>query len=140
MFLRNLRHTLLIASVYISLFFVTQCDRTGKMKLWLRCLESIIVICGTILVSMSRIYLRYHTPRQVLCGGAIGVVLGISWHLVVVILRYFGVVDWILELWFVQIFWFKDGDIGSLEHDLYEEWMIWKKEHDERKSSNRKDK
>lgn len=22
--------------------------------------------------------------------------------------------------------WFKDGDIGSLEHDLSEEWMVWR--------------
>jgi hypothetical protein len=28
--------------------------------------------------------------------------------------------------------WFKDGDIGSLEYDLQEEWIEWRKERNEK--------
>jgi dolichyldiphosphatase len=87
---------------------------------------------------MSRIYLRYHTPRQVLCGVGIGVVLGVSWYLTVGVLRMMGVVDWILELPIIQMLWFKDGDIGSLEHDLYEEWIVWRQQHNNDKRLKKK--
>jgi len=60
----------------------------------------------------------------------IGAVLGATWYGTVLILRASGVVDWILHLWIVETLWFKDGDIGSLEHDLREEWMEWRKLHD----------
>jgi len=31
------------------------------------------------------------------------------------------------------MFWFKDGDIGSLEHDLREEWEEWRAQQDKEK-------
>jgi hypothetical protein len=34
--------------------------------------------------------------------------------------------------------WFKDGDIGSLEHDLYEEWMEWRAQRSRDKESGSK--
>lgn len=82
------------------------------------------------MVAYSRIYLQYHTPPQVLVGVGIGAILGISWYVSVLVLRASGAVDWILHLPVVEMLWFKDGDIGSLEHDLREEWMEWRKLHD----------
>jgi hypothetical protein len=52
--------------------------------------------------------------------------LGIAWYITVVVLRYLGVVDWVLQWRVVELLWFKDGDIGSLEHDLYGEWIVWR--------------
>src|SRR5271169_4114430 len=78
---------------YHLLFF-----RTHKFKLWLRCVQSLLVIMGSGTVCMTRIYLRYHTARQVLCGGGIGVLLGLMWYLTVGTLRILGVVDWVLGL------------------------------------------
>jgi len=52
--------------------------------------------------------------------------LGIAWYITVVVLRYLGAVDWVLQWRVVELLWFKDGDIGSLEHDLYEEWIEWR--------------
>lgn len=75
-------------------------------------------------------YLRYHTLRQVLIGAGIGAFLGVGWYLTVILLRMAGWVDWILHLRIVEMLWFKDGDIGSLEHDLQEEWIEWRKEQD----------
>ncbi|OAX85011.1 hypothetical protein ACJ72_00609 [Emergomyces africanus] len=48
-------------------------------------------------VSVSRIYLNYHTPKQVLAGGAAGVACGISWFWFSSYLRREGWIDWALE-------------------------------------------
>ena len=100
--------------------------RTRKTALVIRLLQSTIVLCGASLVCMSRIYLRYHTPRQVIAGAGTGAFLGIAWYISVIVLRSTGIVDWVLRWRVVEMLWFKDGDIGSLEHDLYEEWMEWR--------------
>jgi len=93
-------------------------------------LQSLVVCCGAAMVCTSRLYLRYHTQRQVLTGVGIGVILGIAWHITIIILRRTGWVDWILRLRIVEMLWFKDGDIGSLEHDLHEEWLEWRQQRD----------
>jgi dolichyldiphosphatase len=100
------------------------------MSLLLRLAHSLIVIIGASIVAASRWYLRYHTPRQIFIGLGIGAFLGLAWHATVITLRSIGLVDWVLQVPVVEMLWFKDGDIGSLEHDLYEEWMVWKKQHD----------
>jgi dolichyldiphosphatase len=100
------------------------------MSLMLRLAQSLIVIIGATIVAASRWYLRYHTPRQILIGVGIGVFLGFAWYVTVVILRSMGLVDWVLRIPVMEMLWFKDGDIGSLEHDLYEEWVVWRKQHD----------
>ena|ERR1700736_4337172 len=99
-----------------------------KTPLWLRIAQSLIVLIGASVVCMSRVYLRYHTPRQVLIGAGIGAILGVAWYITVVILRAIGVVEYVLHTPVVELLWFKDGDIGSLEHDLHEEWVEWRKQ------------
>jgi dolichyldiphosphatase len=96
------------------------------MSLLVRIAQAFGVITAGSMVCISRIYLRYHTPRQVLFGVAIGAILGVAWYVTVMILRMMGLVDWVLHLKAVELFWFKDGDIGSLEHDLREEWVEWR--------------
>ena len=83
-------------------------------------------------------YLRYHTLRQVLIGVGVGAVLGLSWYVTVLILRVTGLVDWVLHIRVVEMLWFKDGDIGSLEHDLHEEWVEWRELHDKTKLKEKK--
>jgi len=122
-------------AVYVTLYLLHRWTaiesclicRTQKVPLLQRIAQSTIVIFGASLVCLSRIYLRYHTPLQVLYGALIGAILGVAWYIFVVILRALGFVDWLLHVWFVEMLWFKDGDIGSLEHDLCEEWMEWRK-------------
>ena len=82
------------------------------------------------MVALSRMYLRYHTLPQVLIGVVIGALLGLAWYITVLILRVTRWVDWILHIRAVEMLWFKDGDIGSLEHDLHEEWVEWRKLHE----------
>jgi dolichyldiphosphatase len=98
----------------------------------LRVGQSLLVIVGASMVTMSRVYLRYHTPWQVAVGAGVGAILGLGWYLTVITLRAIGLVDWALHFPLVELLLFKDGDIGSLEHDLHEEWMEWKKKSDAR--------
>lgn len=107
--------------------------RTTKFALWIRVLESGIVVGGAGLVAYSRIYLQYHTLPQVLVGVTVGALLAVGWYCTVLVLRAVGIVDVILHLKAVEMLWFKDGDIGSLEHDLREEWREWRKLHDHKK-------
>lgn len=90
------------------------------------------------MVCVSRIYLRYHTTRQVLAGTGAGALLGLAWYITVIVLRHIGVVDWVLQWRLVEILWFKDGDIGSLEHDLYEEWVGWRAQRNKEKVAKEK--
>jgi len=99
------------------------------MTLLWRLAHGLVVFIAASVVSMSRIYLRYHTPRQVAIGAGVGACLGAAWYLFVMLLRYTGWVDWVLRIRAVEMLWFKDGDIGSLEHDLQEEWMEWRQLH-----------
>ena len=107
----------------------------------IRVAQCVVVIFGASLVCLSRIYLRYHTPLQVAYGVLIGAILGVAWYLFVIMLRKVGFVDWLLHWWVVEMLWFKDGDIGSLEHDLHEEWAEWRKSQEiEKLSQNGKQK
>ncbi|KAK2591017.1 hypothetical protein QQS21_011295 [Conoideocrella luteorostrata] len=46
----------------------------------------------------SRIYLNYHTPRQVIAGSVTGVVIALAWFGVTAIVRQTGLLAWVLEL------------------------------------------
>lgn len=53
---------------------------------------------GASAVAWSRIYLNYHTQRQVLAGFAAGVVCAVSWFCITSYLRTSGWLDWALDL------------------------------------------
>lgn len=74
-------------------------------------------------VAWSRIYLNYHTPRQVLVGCAAGSVFAIVWFIVVAVLRYTGWVEWGLDTPIARIFRFRDL---ILTEDLTDAgWARW---------------
>ena len=58
---------------------------------------SLFACLGAGLVAASRVYLNYHTPRQVLVGCAAGITCAIVWFLVIGSLRQRGWVDRLLE-------------------------------------------
>ncbi len=74
------------------------------------------------LVCLSRIYLAYHTPNQVLAGVSIGILTGISWSTFLVFMKRVGFVNWLLDLFPVRLLRIKDGSI-SLDDALYSEWL-----------------
>jgi len=52
-------------------------------------------VCAGI-VAASRVYLNYHTPKQVLAGCCAGVSFAIFWFLFTTPLRRYGWIDWAL--------------------------------------------
>ena len=136
-------------AVYVTLYLIhrfgtsmgilrTNLCRTTKISLLLRLGHCFVVIVGSSVVSLSRMYLRYHTARQVLIGVGVGAISGVIWYVTVLVLRGTGWVDWVLHFRAAEMLWFKDGDIGSLEHDLYEEWVQWRKGHEKQNTMTKK--
>ncbi|QEU61989.1 Cax4 [Kluyveromyces lactis] len=60
-------------------------------------------------VVVSRVYLGYHSVKQVLVGVSIGALLGTCHFLASTIVRYIGLVDWFLSWRIVQLFLIKDS-------------------------------
>ncbi len=75
------------------------------------------------LVAWSRIYLNYHTPKQVMVGCAAGTVSALSWFAITTIVRRSGLLDWILDQYPTRLFRMRDLVI---EEDLCQAgWEKW---------------
>lgn len=75
-------------------------------------------------VAISRIYLNYHTPRQVLAGCAAGALCAFAWFFVTAFLRANGWIDWALELPTARFLRVRDLVVSE---DLAEAgWQRWK--------------
>lgn len=59
---------------------------------------SILACCCSALVAASRIYLNYHTLKQVLVGVGAGLLFALVWFVFTSYLRSFGWIDWGLSL------------------------------------------
>ena len=59
-------------------------------------------------VAASRVYLNYHTPRQVWIGFSAGLCFAVAWFLTTTYLRQAGWVDWGLDLWIARQLRFRD--------------------------------
>ena len=74
-------------------------------------------------VAASRVYLNYHTPRQVLVGCAAGALSAIAWYIVTEWARRSGLLQWILELGICRTLRLRDL---LIEEDLVEAgWREW---------------
>jgi dolichyldiphosphatase len=62
-----------------------------------RLLLSLLALACAAAVAASRVYLNYHTPRQVLAGCYAGTALAVGWFVVTAVLRRWGWVEWGLE-------------------------------------------
>lgn len=62
-----------------------------------RALLSLLACCCASAVAASRVYLNYHTVKQVLVGVAAGALSGGLWFIFTTILRRYGWIDWILD-------------------------------------------
>jgi len=80
------------------------------------------LICASI-VAWSRVYLNYHTPKQVLIGATAGAVSAILWFIATAIVRQVGLIRWILDLPLIRHFRVRDLVI---EEDLSQAgWEKW---------------
>jgi len=62
-----------------------------------RLLLSVLALTGAASVCASRVYLSYHTPKQVLAGVAAGVIFALAWFMFTTALRRTGWIEWSLE-------------------------------------------
>lgn len=86
-------------------------------------LSSVACLCAVAVV-VSRVYLNYHTPKQVLAGCAAGAFSATAWFLVTTYLRRYGWVEWALDSRVAEMFRVRDLVITE---DLVDAgWGRWK--------------
>ncbi|GIJ89975.1 dolichyldiphosphatase 1 [Aspergillus pseudoviridinutans] len=118
-------------AVYLTLFLlvrhvptVPKPDTTSYFLM--RAVLAAGVCLGSGAVATSRIYLNYHTPKQVLAGCAAGVLCAVSWYVATSFLRTNGYVDWVLDLGISQLMRLRDLLVSQ---DLAEAgWQQWEKQ------------
>lgn len=74
---------------------------------------SVTTILTALSVAASRVYLMYHTPKQVLVGVAAGITFALIWFLFTSSLRTAGWLDWVLN--FEMVKWFRIRDLVIYE-------------------------
>ncbi|GAM83735.1 hypothetical protein ANO11243_017250 [Dothideomycetidae sp. 11243] len=107
-------------------------------KVWERLLLSAAITSVSAAVALSRIYLNYHTPKQVLVGCAAGAVIASGWFIATSLMRYVGLLDWILDLALVRYFRIRDLVVNE---DLADAgWERWEQRKAKRSTSAEKKK
>lgn len=92
---------------------------------------SVLGLGGAAAVTVSRVYLRYHTPKQVLVGCGAGVVCAVVWFVFTAWLRRMGIVDALLELEVARKLRLRDLVVAQ---DLVEAgWERWERQRLERR-------
>lgn len=90
---------------------------------WQRLALSLLSIVSAAAVAQSRIYLNYHTPRQVYAGCIAGVICGVGWFVVTSVARRYGVVDALLETPVAR--WLRLRDLVVNEDLVDAGWERW---------------
>ena len=84
---------------------------------------SLITVVLATSVALSRIYLDYHTPTQVLVGCGAGALSAVGWFVVTSVLRREGWVAWVVDSWAGKVGRWRDLVV---EEDLAEAgWRRW---------------
>jgi dolichyldiphosphatase len=106
-----LRHTPSYASAYPYCDFI------------LRGALTVGLCAGAVAVSASRVYLNYHTPRQVLAGCGAGFVCACGWFVITGLLRRLGWIDWAADMTLSRLLRVRDLLVSE---DLAEAgWQRW---------------
>jgi dolichyldiphosphatase len=120
-------------STFLTLFLLLRHSPHGNIHvstthlptpLWQRAILASLLLAGAAAVAQSRIYLSYHTPRQVLVGSAIGVGCAVAWFIVTSIARRHGFIDILLDL--PPLKWLRLRDLvvnETLEDAGWERWQ-----------------
>ncbi|KAI5806636.1 phosphatidic acid phosphatase type 2/haloperoxidase [Peziza echinospora] len=114
-------------SVYITLWVFFRNRHLSPTK---SLAISSISLLSAAAICASRIYLSYHTPKQVLAGIVAGVVIAVAWFCVTSFLRhhpdkYWGRSMWEWIMYFGSFVWVKDMclEVDLVEHD----WHAWRR-------------
>ncbi|KAH7362213.1 PAP2 superfamily protein [Plectosphaerella cucumerina] len=88
-----------------------------------RVVGSVVAVGVAAAVAWSRIYLGYHTERQVVAGCVAGTICAVGWFVATAWLRDVGLLAWALQIPVVK--WFRFRDL-LLEEDLCQAgWERW---------------
>ncbi|PYH92976.1 PAP2-domain-containing protein [Aspergillus ellipticus CBS 707.79] len=115
-------------AIYAGLFLVFRhspvlAHSGAAFHLLARVLLALILSLGAGAVAVSRIYLNYHTPKQVLAGCGAGAVSAFAWFFITRLLRVHGWIDWTLDLDIVR--WFRVRDLLVSEDLVEAGWQQW---------------
>lgn len=80
-------------------------------------LTALLLVINAAMVAASRIYLNYHTPKQVLVGCCAGTAFALVWYALTATLRSQGLIDWVLSLTVAKVLRIRDL---LLDEDLVE--------------------
>lgn len=131
-------------AVYLTLFLVTRHSPsyTGSYPycdFLLRAAVTVGLCAAAAAVAASRIYLNYHTPRQVLAGCGAGFMCACGWFVITGLLRRSGWIDWAEDLAVARLLRIRDLVVSE---DLAEAgWQRWearrlKQRHSEARKSD----
>jgi dolichyldiphosphatase len=87
-------------------------------------------------VAVSRVYLNYHTPKQVVAGSAAGALCAIAWYIVTRYLRRSGWLEWALETNFARSI--RMRDLVVTEDLIDAGWVRWEERRKARSTTNGK--
>lgn len=88
-----------------------------------RFLLSLAALASAGAVAASRIYLSYHTPKQVIVGCFAGAIFALVWFGFTTILRRTGLIEWALETWISRALRVRDLVV---QEDLVDSgWARW---------------
>jgi len=101
-----------------------------------RVLLSGLALASAGLVAWSRIYLNYHTEKQVMVGCLAGTLSALSWFIITTVVRQSGLLSWILEQYPTRLFRMRDLVV---EEDLCQAgWEKWESKRISNKDSKGK--
>ncbi|KAK9455595.1 hypothetical protein V1511DRAFT_301295 [Dipodascopsis uninucleata] len=107
-------------TTYVTLWMYFRAKHFSRFKRKSRFLG---LLSLTILVSYSRVYLFYHSWKQVLVGMTLGVCTGSLWFLACVLIRELGILEAILNTEPSRYFCIKDTSLyRSYVKDEFREW------------------
>ncbi|KAJ0425315.1 hypothetical protein BJY00DRAFT_205586 [Aspergillus carlsbadensis] len=122
-------------AVYMGLFllFRQSLSPTNQGPIF-RIIASLGIAFAATAVAISRIYLTYHTTRQVLAGCAVGVVFALAWFHFTGLLRTYGWLEWGLNHSIARFFRLRDLVVSE---DLAEAgWQRWETRRKTKRSEN----
>lgn len=109
--------------VYLTLFLIVRHTPGATSHLVVRMVVLAVLAVGAVAVAASRIYLNYHTLKQVLVGSTAGVVCAVGWFAVTSFLREQGWIEWGLEMGIARLVRLRDLVVSE---DLAEAgWLRW---------------
>lgn len=88
-----------------------------------RLLLSIAALYSAAAVAASRVYLNYHTPKQVLVGCSAGAFCAVCWFIATALFRKSGLLDWLIDTRLARML--RMRDLVVMEDLVDAGWARW---------------